>query len=741
MNVSRFLNKLMFFLFGALFVLVPLLFTSVNDELFEFNKMLAVYVIALLMALVWAVRCITEKRLIWRRTVFDLPILLFLVSQVCATIFSMDVRTSLFGYYTRFNGGLFSLLSYAWMYEMFVIFISRDQVKKLLHILLFGGVLSAAYAFPEHFGHSPSCVLFSGSFDIKCWVQNVQDRVFGTFGQPNWLAAYLGMLIPLVIAQLFTPIKTKKSLLESDSLQRFLPQAICALVILLYTLTLLFTKSRSGIGALLLGLGLFGVEGIAAWSFAVRQHLHKKDTSIWTPIAVALTGIGIILCMMIVGSPFEFLNSFTTHLFPPKQIVSSSEAPPQPTVVSGDSQLDAGGSESGAIRAVVWKGAIDVWKRYPIFGSGVETFAYSYYKDRPKEHNLLSEWDFLYNKAHNEFLNFAATTGTFGLGTYLFMLSMFIAYPVWIAYKRLTISQTTADSQFTTILLLALSTSIVILSVSNFFGFSTVMVSALMYIFPGIAIVFVNEQKKLESEITIHEIDTNQWMMIGIAIIVTALPILYIHTLWNADVAYAKGKQYDAANLPQTAYAYLQQATTMLPGETTYHDEFSSNLATLAVALAQVGDSTSSAQLTTLAIQESNLTITQNPHNVGYYKTRIKVFLLLANLDPLYFTQAREATHTAIDLSPTDPKLVYFDALLADQAKDEQTYVADLQRAIDLKENYEDARYALGSYELKHEQPQQAADQFSYMLKNINPNNLLAQQGLASASALLQKKK
>jgi len=85
--------------------------------------------------------------------------------------------------------------------------------------------------------------------------------------------------------------------------------------------------------------------------------------------------------------------------------------------------IRVGGSDSMDIRKVVWQGAIELGQRYPLFGPGVETFAYTYYWVRPAAHNLLSEWDFLYNKAHNEYLNFLATTGFFGLFSYLLLIT------------------------------------------------------------------------------------------------------------------------------------------------------------------------------------------------------------------------------------------------------------------------------------------------------------------------------
>jgi len=131
--------------------------------------------------------------------------------------------------------------------------------------------------------------------------------------------------------------------------------------------------------------------------------------------------------------------------------------------------LETGGTESGAIRKIVWKGAIEIWKHYPVFGTGVETFAYSYYKFRPVEHNLVSEWDFIYNKAHNEYLNLAANTGTVGLLSYLFLTGT----AVYLFAKK---------SRF------ELLAGYAGLLVSNLFGFSVVPTQLLLLLFPAIAL-------------------------------------------------------------------------------------------------------------------------------------------------------------------------------------------------------------------------------------------------------------
>ncbi len=104
-------------------------------------------------------------------------------------------------------------------------------------------------------------------------------------------------------------------------------------------------------------------------------------------------------------------------------------------------------------------------RRYPIFGTGVETFAYSYYETRPVGHNYVSEWNFLYNKAHNEYLNFAATTGSVGLSSYLILIVVSVF--VFIKNKR-------AD----------LLAGYAAIGLTNFFGFSVVVVSLLFFFVP-----------------------------------------------------------------------------------------------------------------------------------------------------------------------------------------------------------------------------------------------------------------
>ena len=197
MKLDNFLQKTISWLFTALFFLVPLFFTPLNSELFEFNKIILVYAFSILIAGAWTARIILQKKLVFKRTFLDIPLVLFLVSQIISTVFSIDPHTSIFGYYSRFNGGLLSTISYLLLYWAFVSNCEIKDVFKSIKASLISAVIVSVYGIFEHFGHSFSCLFFGSGFNVSCWVQKVQERVFATLGQPNWLAAYLAALIPL----------------------------------------------------------------------------------------------------------------------------------------------------------------------------------------------------------------------------------------------------------------------------------------------------------------------------------------------------------------------------------------------------------------------------------------------------------------------------------------------------------------------------------------------------------------
>ncbi|MDP3758523.1 MAG: O-antigen ligase family protein, partial [Candidatus Daviesbacteria bacterium] len=411
--------------------------------------MILVYGFTVIIVGAWLYKAINEKRLLIKRTPLDIPLLLFLGANILSTFFSIDPHTSIWGYYSRSNGGLLSIVAYLLLYWAFVSNMDFTKVKTVLKFGLASGFLISLWAILEHFGVSLSCVILRGEFNASCWIQDVQARVFASLGQPNWLAAYLAMLIFPALYFLLTA--TKKSSLFTFYFLLFT-----------YYLAFTFTYSRGPTLGLIGGMTVF----LSFWArFAGCRLVQNDNTKL---LAVTITSFFII--NLLFGSA---LTSF--------RLVSKFAAPSRPSIAlpaPSGTQLENGGTESGQIRFIVWKGALDIFKNYPLFGSGVETFAYSYYQYRPIEHNLTSEWDFLYNKAHNEYLNYLATTGIVGFGTYMLVIGTFIYWSI----KRIMNYESRIKLNSLFILLIAILASYLSYLIYNFFLFSVVIIDVFFYL-------------------------------------------------------------------------------------------------------------------------------------------------------------------------------------------------------------------------------------------------------------------
>ena len=653
-------------LFNLLFFFVPIVLYPYSYELFEFNKMVLVYILTVLVVASWITRMVGEKKIIFRRTIFDIPLLLYLASQLLSVLTSIDPRTSLLGYYSRFHGGFFSTLSYALLFWAFVSNMDRGKTLKAIRFLLYSGVLVSIYGVLQHFG-----------IDKDVWVQDVASRVFSTLGQPNWLAAWLTALLPISWALANNVKLNREAGYSTNNSKHFWAWTLLSA---LFFLTLLYTKSRSGF------LG-FAVAFVVFWIGTYK--ILKK------PFLVI--SLSLLVITLFTGTPWT-----------PRRAAET----PRPAGPA----LEVGGTESGEIRKIVWKGAIDIWRHYPITGSGPETFAFSYYQFRPAEHNLVSEWDFLYNKAHNELLNIAANTGTLGLVSYLYFVGIVIIYFV----KRLK----NAPDLFVSAFLAGFSS----IFVTNFFGFSVVPVALLFFLFPAMA-VGVDSTNKTKV-ISYKKLDIGRKMGLFLVLPVTFYLLLSISKYWYADLLFAKGKALNDSDDFVNAQKELSGAIRLSPREAIFWDEISQSDVSIALFLNETGEEGEANEFAKVAIDESKKAILLSPRNINLKRNRASLFIKLASIDPSYLNQARDTLLDALTHAPTEAKLFYNLGLTYARLGDLDNALKVFEKTIGMKKNYKDARLAYALVLIDKGQKLRAKEELDYILKNIDPNDPITRQTL-----------
>lgn len=357
---------------GLIYTLVfilPIVFTSATIEGFEFPKTILIYFSALSILTIFVL--MTKNKLI-KPGLFPT---VFLLTYIVTSITSVHLYTSLFGYYSRFNGGLISILAYGVIYYVTLsTFTSKDKMK-LKYLMIAGSVPVGIYAIYQFL------VLNAGKSGAEI------TRVYSTIGQANWLGAYLAFCLLLALSLFLT-----KKL-----------QAFFGLVIVLCFTGLWFTFSVSSLLGIIVGI-------------LVLVSSHRSFIKINLKKLLILSAV----CFVIGITHPGIWSAKLEDILKKGEIIHKVYAAQNFKI-----------SDSGSIRRGIWEGTLNLIFSSPkslLLGTGPETFAYTFQSVRPKSLNYSSEWEYILNKPHNYYLEIWATTGLLGLLSYLGLI-------IWILKK------------------------------------------------------------------------------------------------------------------------------------------------------------------------------------------------------------------------------------------------------------------------------------------------------------------
>lgn len=652
--------------------------------------MLFIYLISGAVIAIWLSRMIIHKRIILKNTLFSPLLLAFLSSQILSTIFSIDRWTSFFGYYGRFNGGLLSIIAYVLLYQAFVSNFSGEQLKKAVQDIfkysLLGSVLVMVWGLPSKFGYDFSCLLFTGNLDVGCWTEQFKPtiRVFSTLGQPNWLGAYLAINFFIGLYFYVRSARDTKKV------------SFYAAYMFLTTMMLLYTRSRSTLMAVALGLILFMTYVIAKHRSKLLDHVYRTPVSLLVislifALVIAKTGI------TSVDRFLPFSSQKTSEIM--QDIEERGTEKTQKLLIT----------DSFTIRKIVWQGGYTLGLKYPLFGTGVETYAYAYNFVRPTAHNNTSEWDYVYNKAHNEFINYFATTGFVGLGTYLLFLGVVLSQIVYAFRKKNDLS--TSEELF----LIACASAYITIIITNFFGFSISVTNLYLYILPACMMSLTSKKLFDTPQKSTGQLSTQQKRMLAGIGFGMALFVIYVMSYLFADMDYAYGDTLSSAQDYGGSLKKLYSAYNAR-GEHIYADKISSVLAqiTLLQATSQedancVSHKNELKPCPELVAYYEQAALAGSPMNPLYYRTvsRNGILLYQATGDEKYYLGAIEALNKARQLAPTDPRYPYTLALFylakfentkaptqEDRRSFENRAIPIIDFALQLKPDYRDAMYA-----------------------------------------------
>jgi O-antigen ligase len=346
-----------------------LLVSPVTADAYFLPKLVAARLVVITLLVILGLAGI-RGRLRLRRTPLDIPLAAFIVSALISTILAINTNLAFFGSYGRYEGFL-TILLYALLFWLAVQSLDGAHAATLVLRGLLGAafVVSVLSILQVALGSSISPGPTETGFSFGGVL-----RGYATFGNPNALGAFLGMLLPVAVWEFLASRSASGRWLAAN-------------VVIVLALGLVTTFSRSAwLGA---GIGVVMVLLVNA-----PRRLR------WATL------LGPLILVAVIGGASR---------------LSQPSANPSLIQAAGGRLNTLGAplaTASGQFRLHVWVDSLALIASRPIFGYGPDSFGLVY----PRFETGNWAPGAIIDRPHDEPLGVAATQGLIGLAAYGTML-------------------------------------------------------------------------------------------------------------------------------------------------------------------------------------------------------------------------------------------------------------------------------------------------------------------------------
>ena len=368
--------------------------------------------------------------------VLPIAFLLVTLSAAASTVTSISPRVSLLGAHESF-AGLTTITAYAVLFfATRSLVVGQPDARVLLLAPVIAATVAGAYGVVQLVGLDPLAWRRTSEFGGV-------TRLFATMGHPNFLAAYLVMVLPLGLAFLH----------EAVLRRRWFVAAVLGLSTALSLVAIGASVSRGAwlalaVALIVIAVGYFGTgerRGVAA-------------------VTVATAGLFLALGLV-------------TVLMGRQDGVVAGVAHRAQHLFDADNRWH------------IWTAALRLFWRQPVFGAGLDAFQLAFAGERTVDYWLV-EWNGSPAKAHNELLHVLATQGLLGAVAAL-GLTMGLAVALIRAVRR---AETSSRPW-----LVALAAGVAGFYVQNLVSFTVVGCGALAVVLAAIASRLASDPHDVES--------------------------------------------------------------------------------------------------------------------------------------------------------------------------------------------------------------------------------------------------
>lgn len=440
---------LMMLVLSLLAFLIPWIFTPFTYEFYEITKNTILIIGVILLLTLWAVKATVKKQLTLVKTPFDLPILVFLISQIVSTIFAIYKQTSIWGYYSRFTGGLISTITLILLYYIVVNNVNkRKYINQLIRSSTISIVLLALFVILKAFN------VFEPFFEKLATshpsLSFLSSEVFTPIGTPNALPFLFVLILPVILSFL------------TDAQEKAMQQigAITGACICLFAIGITSAVSTLDLYSIAVWLLVLGVlVGLVISKLPVSNNVLLQ----FLPVALIA-----IFSMLFAFRP-QIREMLSTNL----NFARYPEVPFNTTwsVITGTFRVHKVGGF--------------------LVGTGPDTYAYDFPRFRPIEQNLEPNWHQNYTRSSTQIYGLLVESGILGLVSFAFLMFVSVAFVIRKGLKREVGSEKEV--------MFGLGVSILVILVSGFIVFFPVTIIFYLWLLLGLAVAsyhLVNKRAK-----------------------------------------------------------------------------------------------------------------------------------------------------------------------------------------------------------------------------------------------------
>lgn len=620
--------------------LMPVLFLSVTSEFYEFNKLMLLALSTLLLLLAWVFKMVESKRISFTKSSIDFPLVLLTITLILSTIFSINKTTSIFGSQGRWYPSLFGgLVIYVFFYLISGNLSSRNTIKHSLIALLGGITLSSFVAILSYYK------IYLGSEPY--------------FKLTNF--SLTGSITTTVVLAALGTVLAAASLLYEESIQK--KAFLLVATVVNYFLVVLVSIIP---GWVVLGVGLISIV------FFVSYKKIMENTVFLTMAAGTLAAITLVVFL---PTTRELI---TTKGYPKELVLPVRES---------------------------WIVASEAVQDYPTLATGPSTFGLNFPRYRPLSLNSGDFWNVRFDRPYNAVFDVLATLGIVGL--------LAVSYFAFRAVKLIFIALKTHDDDGLSKILGISALSIMVVFLVTYATVLNTYVFMLLFAFVLISLSanksggVEHTSVRLSNIAPVTTIGEEGAIKKEYIQYVLALPVVaimgytgFLMYKFYAGEVYLRASVIAATkNEGAKTFEYQTKAINMNPRRDSYHNAYAQTNLALANSIASKEELTDTdrqtiQQLIAQSIRNARLsTEVLNPLNVDNWSTRASIYRAISPVAQNASQWAIASYNTAIQLSPTDPRLRLDIGGIYYANGDYLTAANFYRQAILLKQNYANAHF------------------------------------------------